>query len=152
MLIGFIGSQSGMTNFQIEELPKRLAGCTELVHCDIIGATKIACNIAVEQLKIQQFTVHPIVDNRKRIFFADPEKRTKYNKIETPYIDYHGYKVKWTPIDSYFNIHDRMINTCGVIVAAPKEHKFAINSAVWGVIRRVWKLKKDIIIIPPIER
>lgn len=153
MIIGFTGSQSGMTQFQQLELGKilQLKGCSEFLFYDTGNSNNTAAHIALNE-GVKLFTIYPPEDLRKQFNTFDPHRKMKYNRIETPYIDYTDLKVKWMPVDKYFKAHEDIINKSALFVACPKEFKFAINSAVWGAIKHAWKTKKDVIIIPPIER
>lgn len=158
MLIGFIGSQSGMTPFQREELGKilTLKGCSEFIFSDLHGAPTQAADVAVE-VGIELFTIHPVQDVRKRTFFQDPRKASAYSQVLTPYIHRtfmnKEIKIRWDKPRTYTAAYDEIIKESAELIAAPKEFKFSVRSAVWMVIKKVWQLKKDnIIIIPPIMR
>lgn len=152
MIVGFCGSSSGMTQWQKEEFVKRLADlqCSELYLFDTPGSNVEAANLANEVVKI--YTIYPCADIRKRAFIFDPERKMRFNRIDTPYINYNGVKVKWKPINTYIASNQEIVNTVPLMLFAPKEHKFSVSSAAWKIISYSWKLKKDQIIIPPIDR
>jgi hypothetical protein len=158
MIIGFTGSQSGMTHFQKEELKKilQMKECSEFIMGDCIGSDKQAANIAVE-CGVTIFTVYPPVDIRKRAFFADERKNTAYNQIITPYVERlvlgKPIKIRWMPIKPYLERNKDIVDASAIMIATPKEHKHTIRSGTWSTIRYAWKVKKtDIVIIPPIVR
>jgi hypothetical protein len=154
MRVSFVGSQAKMTNFQQENLGKTLKykGCSEFIFCDLVGAELEAAEIA-EREGIKIFTVYPVSDKNKRGFFKDKDKVTSNQRFETPYVARGDIQIKWHPTELYMPAHLNAYNGSEFIVACPKEFKFSIRSATWGVIKHVWKTKKDnIIIIPPIDR
>jgi hypothetical protein len=130
----------------------KLKACSELLHTDMIGAEYEANIIAlVEGIKV--FTLYPVEDVRKRAFNFDAHKETKWNRIVTPYMDREGsVKVRWMPIDSYMIQGQNVIDNSNFLIACPKEFKFSHQSATWKRIKYAWSAKKDIVIIPPIER
>lgn len=154
MLIGFTGTQSGMTSFQKEELAKilNIKQCTEFLHGDCIGADREANDIALKSGVIL-FTIHPPDNMKKRAFCFDIFMKTKWNRIITPYENWSDViKVRWYPVDAYLKRNQRIVDSVELMIAAPKEHKHTVRSGTWSTIRYAWKSKKDIIVIPPIDR
>jgi hypothetical protein len=154
MRISFVGSQSSMTDFQRKELANALnfKECSEFIFCDTVGSELEAAKIA-ESNGILLFSVHPVADGRKRGYFKDSDKLTINNRVELPYITKEGVLIKWHPTEPYMQAHQNAYNGSEFIIACPKEFKFSVRSATWGVIKYVWNTKKDnIIIIPPIQR
>jgi len=154
MRISFIGSQSNMTVFQREELSTalKIKECSEFIFCDTVGSELEAAKIA-EDNGIKLFTIYPITDVKKRGFFKDPNKLRAYNPFELPFQEIDGVQIKWHPTERYREAHQNAYNDSEFIIACPKEFKFSVRSATWGLIKYVWQTKKDnIIIIPPISR
>lgn len=162
MLIGFTGTQSGMTDWQKEQVKFQLKEhkCTEFVHGDCIGADEEA-NIIAYILGIQFFTIHPPKHDFKRAFCFNKKKmypptmqwvslsvlKLIGNELLTSDI-----RVKWMEPFPYLTRNKHIVDSVPLILACPKEHKMSIRSGTWSTIRYAWKLKKDVIIIPPIER
>lgn len=157
MIVGFTGSQSGMTPFQKNEIKTLLEykGCSEFAFGDCIGSDIEAANIAVDS-GVEIFTVFPPDNPNKRAFFADPKHDRLHVGFNTPYIDVElrgkRIKVRWMPTKAYLERNKDIVNYCGFLVATPKEFKHTIRSGTWSTIRYAWKLKKDIVIVPPVER
>jgi hypothetical protein len=157
MIVSFSGSQSGMTKFQKEELPKilKIKQCTEFAHGDCIGADLEGAMIALE-CGITVFTIFPPDNYKKRAFFADEKRAMMHNRIFTPYVDreLNGkmIKVRWMPVEPYLVRNTKLVDYGGALVAAPKEYRFTVRSGTWATIRYAWQKKKDEIIIPPVER
>lgn len=155
MLIGFTGSQSGMTQFQKDELFKILSmkECSEFIHGDCIGSDAEANNIALS-VGVKLFTIHPPSNSHKRAFCFDPNKRFLWNRINTPFVEIgnEGVKVRWMPIEAYLERNKRIVDSVSLMIATPKEFTHTVRSGTWSTIRYAWKNKKDIIIIPPIDR
>jgi hypothetical protein len=157
MLIGFTGSRQGMTQFQKEELAKvlKFKECSEFMHGDYIGSDEQANQIALD-VGVSIFTIHPPDNIKARAFCFDTERQFRWNRELTSYypLAYKGkeIRVRWYPIDTYLKRNHRIVDQCSYIVATPKEFVHSIRSGTWSTIRYAWKSKKDIIIIPPIER
>ena len=152
MRVGFIGTQSGMTNFQKEEVRNMLAflKATEFCHGDSLGSDSESNKIAMEY-GIKNFTIFPPSESRKRAYcFLLPEMTYNWHTIinaSTGIIN-----VRWMPVDTYLNRSKHIIDNTDYIIACPKEHQHNIKSATWSAIRYAWKIKKNITIIPPIKR
>lgn len=162
MLIGFTGTQSGMTLWQKEQLLIRLRdlGCTEFVHGDCIGADEEANTIAYA-LGIQFFTIHPPLHDYKRAYCFNKKKMypPTMQWVTLPTLKSMGnellvtdIKVKWMEPYPYLTRNKHIVDSVSLILACPKEYRMSIRSGTWSTIRYAWKLKKDIIIIPPVDR
>lgn len=157
MLIGFTGTQSGMTAFQKHELKKilKMKECTEFMQGDCIGADEESVEEALNA-GVRIFTVFPPDNTKKRAWTFDYDHVTKWNKLYTPYMDvvWNGVsvKVKWMPVEAYLERNKRIVDTVSLMIAAPKEYVHTVRSGTWSTIRYAWKTKRDIIIIPPVER
>lgn len=161
MLIGFTGTQSGMTTFQKHELRKilKMKECSEFMQGDCIGADEESVEEAI-QAGVRIFTVFPPDNTKKRAWTFDKEQKTKWNRIITPYMDVAvgpshpalKVNVKWMPVEAYLERNKRIVDTVSLMIAAPKEYVHTVRSGTWSTIRYAWKTKRDIIIIPPVER
>lgn len=153
MIIGFSGSQRGMTKFQKDELKLRLEGCTEFVHGDCIGSDEQANNIALE-CGISIFTIFPPTGTIKRAFCFNKERNLFNDNMQWNEIDYDGrvIQVRWYPKNEYLKRNQLIVNYCESMIATPKEYEHTLRSGTWATIRFAWKTKKNIIIIPPVNR
>lgn len=153
MVVGFIGSQGALTSFQKENLPKvlELTQCTEFVFGDTIGSDQEAIDIAFA-FGVRIFTIFPCDKPDKRGFRLDPQKLTAHLDRPTPWIEVAEYKVRYYPVQPFQKSKEAIIDNCAYLIAAPKEHRHNLKSATWRAIRHAWKIKRDITIIPPIER
>lgn len=153
MIVGFTGSQHGMTNFQREELSKLLIlnECSEFHHGDCIGSDEQANMIAVVA-GITIFCIHPPDNPNKRAFCFDKDKLTHHLAI--PIDKYaEGIHVKWYPTMGYLERNKKIVDSVSIMIAAPKEYRNTVRSGTWSTIRYAWKTKKkNLIIIPPVER
>lgn len=156
MIIGFTGTQQGMTRYQKEYLVEilKLKGCSELHHGDCIGADNQAATIALDN-GVTQFVVHPPLHDYKRAYWMNEKKA----RMEL-FVGYHeissnnsiSVRVKWMEPYKYLERNKHIVESTALMIAAPKEHTHSLRSGTWATIRYAWKTKRDIIIIPPIER
>jgi hypothetical protein len=129
MIVGFTGTQQGMTDEQKEKLKQFFLSFppSELHHGDCIGADNDAHLIASE-LSIP-VVVHPPKNATKRAF------TNGYSKLlnKKPYLERN---------------HD-IVDECNVLFACPKSSKEQLRSGTWATIRYAKKQQKEIIIIYP---
>lgn len=153
MIYGFTGTQKGMQSFQKQELVLRLEGCTEFTHGDCIGSDKEANQIAFEQ-GIQFFTIFPPSDTKKRAYCFNPERYLMNGNTQWREINWEGkiINVRWMPKDDYLKRNKKIVDHCQKMIATPKEFEHSLRSGTWTTIRYAWKIKKELIIIPPINR
>lgn len=148
MIVSFTGSQSGMTNFQMRELKKKLIsiGITELVHGDCVGSDLLANEIARE-IGVKFFYLFPSVFNAKRAFCFPPDgPRDTWIEYADTGINYKLH----TPMKP-LERNKLIIEQSPLLLATPKEFAHTLRSGTWATIRYAWKLKKDVIIIPPVK-
>lgn len=153
MVIGFTGTQSGMTQFQKDTFASILTlhSVTELHHGDCIGADEEANRIALyEGIKI--FSIHPPSNHNRRAFCFDEEQATKFNHVLTDYKELISSRVRWYPVKPYLERNQEMIDVVEMSIATPKEYHHTLRSGTWATIRYAWKIKKHIVIIPPVDR
>lgn len=159
MIISFTGTQSGMTNFQKEELGKtlKLLECTEIINGDCIGADAEAIDIALDN-GIKIFTIYPQnKDSKKRAWKFNSGKDITIENGKYWDFEELGLQIKWMPAKPPLERNLLMVDACSILIACPKEHQHSIRSGTWATIRYAWKKeKKDknfkVIIIPPIVR
>lgn len=154
-IIGFTGSQRGMTNFQKRILKEilELKQCTEFAHGDCIGSDAEANEIAFD-FGVRIFSIYPPLNQRKQAHcFPVTEIQSKYDGQFRSVI-YRGItiQVRWFTKDEYLARNKKIVDHSQWMIACPKEHQHSIRSGTWSTIRYAWKIKKDLTIIPPIER
>ena len=142
-----------MTDFQKIELAKllKIKECSEFIHGDCIGSDAQANSIALNA-GIKIFTIHPPDNPNKRAWCFDDSKETKSNRILTPYEDVKGIRVRWHPAIGYLERNKNIVDQSDLLIATPKEFRHSLRSGTWATIRHAWKTKKNLVIIPPVER
>lgn len=138
MIIGFTGTQKGMTARQFYWLSKTLIKLassetlTKAHHGDCIGADDefhfLLCLDEAFMWKNVIIEIHPSTIESKRAF----------NKADI----IHDPKA---PLERNKNI----VDASDLLIATPKEKEEVLRSGTWSTIRHVRKLKKEIIIIYP---
>lgn len=153
MVIGFSGTQSGMTQFQKDTFASilHIHGVTELHHGDCIGADEQAHKIAYDE-GITIFSIHPPSNPNKRAFCFDDRQDTKFNHILTDWKEYDEARVRWYPVRGYLERNQDIVDTVEMLIATPKEYVHTLRSGTWATIRYAWKTKKHVVIIPPVDR
>ena len=133
-LIGFTGTQTGMTRAQKATFSHlfrdRLAKEICFAHGDCIGADSDAHDIVIGIMKGKSYIViHPPIDDSKRAFKQ-------------------GAKHVFPPKE-YLERNHNIVATCDLLIAAPKGFKEELRSGTWATIRYAKKQKKQICIIYP---
>lgn len=151
MRIGFTGTQRGLTPFQSEELKKRLEGCSEFVFGDCIGADYEAANDAIK-VGIKIFTIYPQNTNsKKRAWFLNDERDIE--REDGQFLSTRsGLQVRWFPAKSPLERNKLIVDNCEKLIATPKEFEHTLRSGTWATIRYAWKIKREVLIIPPVIR
>lgn len=154
MKIGFTGTQRGMTEFQKKELEFHLKDCTEFVHGDCIGSDEQANQVAFN-LGIKFFTIFPPTDSKKRAFCWNSSRDLLNDNAQ--WVDMLcpsgiTVKVRWMPKEDYLKRNQRIVDNVTKLIATPKEFEHSLRSGTWATIRYAWKVKRDIVIIPPVNR
>lgn len=140
MIIGFTGTQKGMTKYQKEMIPQilKLKNATEFIHGDCIGADAEVNQIALDY-GIKIFTLYPSTIERKRAWcFNSPVTGDTFARIRKPQPPLIRNK--------------QIVDNCHWLIACPKEFEHTLRSGTWATIRYAWKIKRDLTIIPPVER
>ena len=129
-MIGFTGTQDGMTQQQKDKLKELLSierlSHSNFHHGDCIGADEEACLIATEL----GFNLHchPPNNPSKRAFV----KSAVYAE-EKPYLDRNR----------------DIVDSCYKLYATPKDFKEELRSGTWATIRYARKNNKQVMIIYP---
>jgi hypothetical protein len=126
-VVGFTGTQKGMSKRQKESLKEALSdGVTELHHGDCIGADAQADTIARE-LGID-VVIHPPINALKRAFCAK------------------AGDVVWEPAPYLERDHD-IVDETEELIAAPHGDKEELRSGTWATIRYARQLDKTVTIL-----
>ena len=162
MKIGFTGTQRGMTEFQKEKLVEilKLANCKEFSHGDCIGADEQANWIALFN-GVRFFSIFPPDNPKKRAFVFNSRHidsvigRHSIKGIFQPNgkskIEY-DCEVVWMPRAPYLERNKHIVDNVSLMIACPKEFRNTLRSGTWATIRYAWHTKREITIIPPVER
>lgn len=153
MQIGFTGTQTGMTHFQKEMIPKilDLKGASEFVFGDCIGADEQAAYIALDH-GIRIFTIYPPIKKYKRAFWGGIKESVNDGKFREFEVKGIKVQVRFYPEDDYLKRNKAIVEATNFLIACPKEHAHTLRSGTWATIRHAWKLKKDITVVPPVDR
>lgn len=151
MIIGFTGTQRGMTQFQKDELKSllQLKGCQEFTHGDCIGSDCEANDIALS-VGVKIFTIFPPTGTTKRGYCFNVDKDLMNDDFQ--WREVNGVNVRWWPKDEYLKRNQKIVEHCQLMIATPKEYEHTLRSGTWATIRYAWKMKRDITIIPPVNR
>jgi len=155
MIIGFTGTQKGMTQYQKDMLLKviELKKGTEFCTGDCIGSDKESVDIAFD-FGIRVFTLFPLTDAKKRGWVFNEGRIYNNDNGQWYTITYkdEAIQVRWMPRKPYLERNKDLVDYVAWMIATPKEFKHFIRSGTWQTIRYSWKKKKDITIIEPIVR
>lgn len=172
MIIGFTGTQSGMSQFQKDTLKEILIveKCHEFCHGDCYGADKQANDIASEL--IRHITIFPPDNPSKRAWCFNQGRITEswmWAAIEIPIqidefdenvtkanITYRINEVRWAPKNPYMIRNQMIVDHSDMLIACPKEADHSVRSGTWSTIRMGWaKQRKNsnfkVVIIPPLS-
>lgn len=127
-VVGFTGTQEGMSDYQKRVLRASLEGVRELHHGDCIGADAEADAIARE-LGIT-VVIHPPSDPKKRAFCAKPGD------------------VVWEPLPYLERNHD-IVDEADVVIGTPKSGVEVLRSGTWATIRYARSRGKRTLVIAP---
>lgn len=129
MIVGFTGTQKGMTRAQGESFCKifKKLNAIEFHHGDCIGADTHAHKI-VDELFDAKIIIHPPTNKSKRAF-------SESNDIRKPL--------------PYLDRNKNIVDSSYVIIATPAQHDEIIRSGTWSTIRYAKKLNKECYIIFP---
>lgn len=128
MIVGFTGTQIGMSGKQISEFRRQLdvLDPIEFHHGDCVGADEEAHNIVTDYgIRV---VIHPPDISSKRAFCKGVGVRVLGKK---------GYIAR---------NHD-IVDACDVLIAAPKHDVEELRSGTWATIRYARKLGKRVVIL-----
>jgi hypothetical protein len=129
-VIGFTGTQQGMTDLQKEVTHKIIKQINPVVvHCgDCIGADAEFVDISTKVNPLVRTIGHIPLKESKRAFLD-------YSKEEKP--------------KEYLERNHDIVDQSQIILAAPNEDEEILRSGTWSTIRYTRKQKKPLIIIYP---
>lgn len=140
IVLGFTGTQKGMTPEQFEHLSEQMvsasrvgAGNTEFHHGDCRGADAEAHALAFHfGYKI---VIHPPVVPDKRAFcnnggFYTPSTTVLEEK-------------------DYMERNQDIVDVCDVLLATPDQMHSRLRSGTWATVRRAYDAKKPVVLIYP---
>lgn len=177
MIVGFTGTQSGMSQFQKDTLKEILIveKCHEFCHGDCYSADKQANDIASEI--IRYITIFPPDNPSKRAWCFNQGRITEswmWTTIKTV-IDspatfdskeeldisailytYRVNEIRWAPKNPYMIRNQSIVDHSDMLIACPKEADHSVRSGTWATIRMGWaKQRKNsnfkVVIIPPLS-
>jgi hypothetical protein len=169
MIVGFTGTQSGMTEFQREELKMHLMRLSphEITHGDCIGSDFEAHNIA-RDLNIRWVTIFPPMKETKQAYCGN---LTKDKHPVWEWIKLGDQWIRWAPRFEYLERNKLIAAHCDFLIACPKEYRHTMRSGTWATIRAGWHKQKliqrlgientqfnqsaknfNVLIIPPVQR
>ena len=126
-VVGFTGTQKGMTSAQIRTLRELLRGVALLHHGDCIGADAHAHTEAVrQQIPV---VIHPPTDPTKRAFCE-------------------GARIVKDP-EPYLIRNHRIVDASDKVIAAPGSFREGWRSGTWATVRYARKVNKQVTIIWP---
>lgn len=129
MIIGFTGSQKGMTSNQFDRLVTLLVDLnpTEAHHGDCIGADDVFHQICLElQIPV---VLHPPTDASKRVFSKDAEQTL--------------------PARDYLDRNHDIVDASDEMIVVPGENKQKLRSGTWATYRYATKRGKTTHLITP---
>ena len=133
MIVGFTGTQGGMTDAQLKQLRHNLealmeehGGHVELHHGDCVGADMEAASLA-KQIGVRVIG-HPPVNPAKRAFFPSDEDR---------------------PVKKYLNRNKNIVIVSEKLFAAPSSLKEGVRSGTWATVRYARQKGIDIVVLAP---
>ena len=129
MIIGFTGTQNGMTSYQISKTYQVLERYNpiEVHHGDCIGSDSQFHDIVIG-LGID-IVIHPPINDDKRAF-------------KTGYLDIFEER-------EYLVRNKIIVDSCTVLIATPEEPDEVLRSGTWSTVRYARKAEKTVIVIPP---
>ncbi len=128
MIIGFTGTQDGMTPTQVEILISVLSGLEieEVHHGDCIGADTEFHNVVVSVCSTAKIIIHPPNNASKRAF------NSGFVLCEKPYL----------------TRNKDIVNAVDMMIAMPKGEE-TVRSGTWSTVRYARKIGKPVVIIYP---
>ena len=133
MIVGFTGTQHGLTKSQLFRLMKILSklkehGMTEFHHEDCVGADERAHAVVLSLEAEADIIIHPPDDSSKRAF-CDGD----HIWDEKPYLDRK----------------QDIVDACSVLVACPQGREEELRSGTWATVRMARKAGRNIWFVFP---
>lgn len=154
MIIGFTGTQSGMSQFQRDTLKEILIveKCHEFAHGDCYGADKQANDIC----DMGYISIFPPDNPTKRAWCFNLLHEDRPWEWQKHIIDRIVINVRWAPKNPYMIRNQSIIDHSDMLIACPKEADHSVRSGTWATVRMGWaKQRKDsnfkVVIIPPLS-
>ena len=128
-VIGFTGTQHGMTSAQKDRFREMVSGTwDEFHHGDCIGADAEAHDILKNQRPLTLVAIHPPINPSKRA-----NKEGDFVYPPKPYLERN---------------HD-IVDVIDKLIATPYEFKEQLRSGTWATIRYATKKHKRVVVIYP---
>jgi hypothetical protein len=127
MKLGFTGTRSKATNFQLEGLVSLLEQAEEFHHGDCVGADEAAHDLALKMNV--PVVIHPPTNSKYRAF------TTGWQKLMLP--------------APYLVRNREIVRETDLLVAFPKSGEEEIRSGTWATVRYARELGKNVVIIFP---
>lgn len=133
MIVGFTGTQGGMTVWQMARVSEILKEkeCSVLIHGDCVGADCDA-DIVADSLEIKRQIRPCDIDNKRA------------------HCEYNGAEQISEPTAPLVRNH-LIVDDCDVLIACPKGFSEELRSGTWATIRYARKVGKEVIIVWPSE-
>lgn len=128
MIVGFTGTQRGMTPQQKRFLREGATLFTEFHEGDCIGADAEAVRIVREVNPSCKIISHPPIADKKRA---------------------HAPADKVLPKKEYLDRNHDIVNACEVLIAMPNTELEKVRSGTWATIRYAKKVGKNLLIVYP---
>lgn len=139
IVIGFTGTQHGMTPEQHQMLQEQMiaassaVGDTEFHHGDCIGADLQAHALAYYMG--YKVVIHPPEDESKRAFANNGIYQMHSAEVLSP--------------KPYLDRNHDIVDACDVLIACPNQMAERQRSGTWATVRYAWRQKKAVILIYP---
>jgi hypothetical protein len=137
VIVGFTGSQRGMSRAQNEKFQQLISGIRpiEFHHGDCVGADATAHDLV--QWLARATIIHPPLDGKKRAF-------------KSP-MGWSGLQGKVLPPKEYLERNRDIVDACDLLIATPTNYsdRTSPRSGTWYTIRYAIKWNKPVWIIYP---
>lgn len=126
MIVGFTGTQVGMTDAQVRALSEWIdtSDIAEVHHGDCVGADQQFHEIVRLLKPDAKIHIHPPTNSSKRAFCSG-------DVLDPP--------------RDYLDRNQDIVDACDTLLATPKEMTEQLRSGTWATIRRARKAGKTIV-------
>lgn len=130
MIVGFTGTQRGMTPRQLQDFTQlmRSLQLTEFHHGDCVGADQQAHDIVRSLFPHCWIVVHPPLNPVKRAYCAG-------NAVLIP--------------ADYLVRNKHIVDACELLVATPEQARPILRSGTWATVRYASKVGRTVTILYP---